>query len=66
MWYVHFFVSLSVSARASVAVCQRLYKQKVSFLITIPIHLHSYFFLISSVAISVPFGRELGCGWYKR
>jgi hypothetical protein len=46
----------------------------VSFLITIPIHLHSYFFLISSVASSAPFGQELvvvgtknenHCGWYN-
>jgi hypothetical protein len=39
---------------------------KVSFLTTIPIHFHSYFFLISSVASSAPFGQELGRGWYKK
>jgi hypothetical protein len=56
-----------VSACASVAIyLLKTVETKVSFLITIPIHLHSYFFHISSVASSAPFGQESGCGWYKK
>ena len=68
LWNVHFFVSLSVSACASVAIyLLKTVATKSEF----PHH-HSHtfafllFFLISSVASSAPFGQELGCDWYRK